>query len=380
MLKEYSDRDILRLHMPGHKGRLHESDITEIDGADSLFEASGVIYESEKNAGEIFGADTFYSTEGSSLSIRAMVHLLCLYAKETGREPIILAARNAHKSFISAVALTFAKVKWMVAKETKSYLCCPITKKEAEDYILGCDTPPVAMYLTSPDYLGNVLDIKGIKEVCTKHGVLLLVDNAHGAYLKFLKESRHPIDLGADMCCDSAHKTLEVLGGGGYLHISKNAPRFFKERAKEAMSLFASTSPSYLILSSLDRVNSLLSGEFSNILTTFIGKLTVFKEEIKDIGYEDISAEPLKITIYAKSYGYLGSELSEELKKCGIYCEFYDRDYETYYDDGTKKDPADENQAEVIVAKNRHGGLDNVPLGWFGQFTKFSTIERREET
>lgn len=327
MIREYCEKKPVRLHMPGHKGRLDGSDITEIDGADSLFEASGVIKESEGNAGEIFGADTFYSTEGSSLSIRAMVHLIGIYARTVGKEPLIFAARNAHKSFLSAAALTDVKVKWMIAKENKTYLSCPITPADAEEYILSSDVPPVAMYLTSPDYLGNILDVKGIGEVCKKHGVLLAVDNAHGAYLKFLKETRHPIDLGADMCCDSAHKTLEVLGGGGYLHISKEAPSFFKERAKEAMSLFASTSPSYLILSSLDRANSLLAGDFSNVLTTFVDKIAVLKEKLKTLGYEDVSCEPLKITIKTKPYGYLGGELSEILKGEGIYCEFYDSDY-----------------------------------------------------
>ena len=81
------------------------------------------------------------------------------------------------------------------------------------------------MYLTRPDYLGNTLDIAPLAAVCRRHGALLLVDNAHGAYLKFLSPSRHPIDLGADMCCDSAHKTLPVITGGAYLHISPAALR-----------------------------------------------------------------------------------------------------------------------------------------------------------
>ena len=142
MIREYCEKKPVRLHMPGHKGRLDGSDITEIDGADSLFEASGVIKESEGNAGEIFGADTFYSTEGSSLSIRAMVHLIGIYARSVGKEPLILAARNAHKSFLSAVALTDVKVKWMIAKENKTYLSCPITPADAEEYILSSDVPP----------------------------------------------------------------------------------------------------------------------------------------------------------------------------------------------------------------------------------------------
>lgn len=325
MLKEYSERDILRLHMPGHKGRLDKSDITEVEGADSLFDASGVIKESEENAGKIFGANTFYSTEGSSLSIRAMVYLTSLYAKEIGKKPIILAARNVHKSFVSAIALTDVSVEWMLPKKNYGYLSCPLTGEEVEEKIKTTD--PTAVYITSPDYLGRTCDVRGIAEVCHKYGVLLLVDNAHGAYLKFLRGSMHPIDLGADMCCDSAHKTLEVLGGGAYLHVGKNAPKIFSERAKSAMSLFASTSPSYLILASLDGVNERLSGDFRVILTSFVDKIEDFNERLGRLGYKNVSEEPLKITLDAKEYGYTGDDLAGELLRKNIVTEFHDRDY-----------------------------------------------------
>ena len=94
-----------------------------------------------------------------------------------------------------------------------------------------------------------------LADICHEHGVLLLVDNAHGAYLKFLTPSRHPLDLGADLCCDSAHKTLPTLTGCAYLHVSKSAPRELADYGKEALRLFGSTSPSYLMLASLDNDN-----------------------------------------------------------------------------------------------------------------------------
>ena len=104
-VREYEKKKSIRLHMPGHKGNdflgFEKHDITEIDGADSLFEAEGIIFESEKNAGEIFGCDTFYSCEGSSLCIRAMLYLACAYAVRNNKKPFILAGRNAHKSFFS---------------------------------------------------------------------------------------------------------------------------------------------------------------------------------------------------------------------------------------------------------------------------------------
>ena len=102
------------------------------------------------------------------------------------------------------------------------------------------------MYVTSPDYLGGQSDVAALAEVSHRHGVPLLADNAHGAYLRFLSPSRHPMDLGADLCCDSAHKTLPVLTGGAYLHVGRAAPEPFRENARRALALFGSTSPSYL--------------------------------------------------------------------------------------------------------------------------------------
>lgn len=315
--------------MPGHKGvgSLCESlDITEIAGADSLFEANGIIRESEKNASALFGSETFYSTEGSSLCIRAMVYMLSLYAKEIGRKPLILAGRNAHKTFLSALALTDTDVFWIYPKKDESYLSCSVTASELEDIFKNSFDLPVAVYLTSPDYLGNFSDIAGVAEVCHKYGVLLCVDNAHGAYLKFLSPSKHPIDLGADICCDSAHKTLPALTGSAYLHVSKNAPESFSREAKNALCLFASTSPSYLLLESLDKTNAYLEGHAER-LNAFLPLLDSLREELCANGYALIENEELKITIDAKAYGYYGDELADILYKNGIVCEFADRDH-----------------------------------------------------
>lgn len=327
-LENYAHSNSLRLHMPGHKGvgELEKRDITEIYGADSLFDANGIICESERYAGEIFGAYSFYSTEGSSLSIRAMLYLAHVYARENGKVPTVLAARNVHKSFVSAAALIGFSVKWLYSKEG-SYLSCNISASELDEKISSMKTKPTAVYITSPDYLGNLADISGLCAVCKKHKALLLVDNAHGSYLKFLNPSRHPIDLGADMCADSAHKTLHALTGAGYLHVSKNAPEAFVKGAKSAMSLFASTSPSYLILSSLDRLNAILKGKYPEELAKKVEKIAQLKQKLSNIGYTVLDGEPLKITVFAKPYGYTGEELAKILYQQGIVSEFCDKDF-----------------------------------------------------
>jgi len=326
-LRKYSASDTVRAHMPGHKGRgslgSESLDITEVRGADSLYSADGVIRESELLASQIFGADTFYSAEGSSLSIKAMVYLAALYAREMGRRPVIAAGRNAHKSFINAAALLGVEVVWLAGKE--SYLSYKLDK-ESLSALLSGENAPAAVYLTSPDYLGNTADIESVSKMCKTHGVLLLVDNAHGAYLKFLEPSRHPIDLGADMCSDSAHKTLSALTGAAYLHISKKAPPVLSKMAKYAMSIFGSTSPSYPIMASLDLLNESLSGEYRKALKEFVERITICKEKLTNNGYLLIGDEPLKISLLTKPYGYSGDELADLLRTRGIEPEFSDPD------------------------------------------------------
>lgn len=322
-VRAYAESEAIRLHMPGHKGKnllgLEALDITEIDGADSLYEASGIIQRSEENASRLFGCPTFYSTEGSSQCIRAMLYLAMLHAKEQGEQPVIAAGRNAHKTFLTGAALLDLDVRWLYPKGG-SYLSCDLTPEEVEAVLEK--EAPTAVYLTSPDYLGNVADIAGIAKVCHRHGAILLVDNAHGAYLKFLQPSRHPMDLGADLCCDSAHKTLPVLTGGAYLHCRLQ----FRDWAKNALALFGSTSPSYLILQSLDGANPILAA-LANRLKVFVPSVEAVKEKLTDSGYTLYGQEPLKITISAKSYGYTGQELATILMERNIVSEFADPDF-----------------------------------------------------
>ena len=122
-VENYAREGSLRLHMPGHKGipflGVEERDITEGEGADVLYGAEGIIAESEKYASELFGSGkTVYSTEGSSLCIRAMVSLIALQAKSDGKKPLVLAARNAHKAFMSAVALVIVTLSGYTPRRT----------------------------------------------------------------------------------------------------------------------------------------------------------------------------------------------------------------------------------------------------------------------
>ena len=322
-VKRYSESETTRFHMPGHKGvgelGCEAFDITEISGADVLYSAEGIIEESENNLSSLYGtAHSFYSTEGSTLAIKAMLRLATECVGE--ERPLVLAARNVHTAFIKAAALLDLDVEF-IYPEREGHLCeCKISDEDVRAAILSARTKPRAVYITSPDYLGNMLDIRSISSVCREYGVPLLVDNAHGAYLKFLPEDMHPITLGAAMCADSAHKTLPVLTGGAYLHISSDFPEY-TERAREALSLFASTSPSYLTLCSLDLCNKRLSEDYSQKISALVSKTAEIKVKISSLGFEVCESEPLKIVIKS------GKGIADHLRANGIEVEFSDNDY-----------------------------------------------------
>ena len=328
-LSEYAKKDVVRLHMPGHKGvsslGCEREDITEIDGADVLYSPVGIIAESEKNATRLFSTrHTYYSTEGSTLAIKAMLALIKRRSAGT-RKTTVLALRNAHKAFLYACALLDIEIRWLYPSELEHLCSCKIEASELQRALEGEDTLPDAVYITSPDYLGNVLDVAALSRVCHERGVPLLVDNAHGAYLAFTDPSLHPIALGADMCADSAHKTLPVLTGGAYLHIAKGFDVSDKE-ARSALSLFASTSPSYLILKSLDLCNALLADSYPSALCEHIKKMNRLKERLAALGIPSECSEPLKLVFSRASCGYGGEELARLLRENGIEPEFFDRD------------------------------------------------------
>jgi arginine/lysine/ornithine decarboxylase len=231
----------------------------------------------------------------------------------------ILAGANAHKTFVQACALLDIEVEWLYGD---NYLSLDINPSQLEKAIK--ESAPDALYITTPDYLGNLCDVKVIGEICEKHGVLFLVDCAHGAYLKFLPNSLYPTDLGAHICCSSAHKTLPCLTGGAYLHVKNEE---WATQAKDALALFGSTSPSYLILASLDKVNLYINDEYKEKLKGFIEKVENLKKKLRTNAYSLFEKEALKITVCTKTYGYTGTEFGEILRSKGIEPEFCDNDF-----------------------------------------------------
>ena len=284
-IEDYINKDYTRFHMPGHKGQplpifgdIIKYDLTEVTGTDSLYEASECILECENEFAKIYGTKrTLLSAGGSSLSIQTM---LALVSKDGGK---IIASRNIHTSAVNAMSLLNLEPIWVYPNDNQTGLGLSnaVTPTQIEDTIKE-NTDALAVYITSPNYFGIMADIKEISKVCKKYSIPLLVDNAHGATLKFYKEDLHPITLGADMCCDSLHKTLPVITGGGLLHI--NNEKYISD-AKRCMSLFGTTSPSYLIMLSCDLCIEYIKSKAIKDFEKNIQVVTKLKQLAKDKGF-----------------------------------------------------------------------------------------------
>ena len=363
-VREYAASNPARFHMPGHKGAgplgCEALDITEIDLADDLYAPTGAIAESEANASRLFGARSFYSAEGSSLAIRAM---LALALRGAGERPVVLAGRNAHRAFLSAAALLDFDVRWLNPAEGDSYQSCAVDPAEVDAALDRLGGRCRAVYLTSPDYLGHLCDIAAVSEVCRRRNALLLVDNAHGAYLRFLPGgSRHPIALGADLCCDSAHKTLPALTGAAYLHLNPRLGSALRlgaspAQVRQAMAMFGSSSPSWLILQSLDACNRYLE-TFRAQLAAFLPKLGALKQALTAHGYALVGDEPMKLTLAARPFGYTGDALAEALMDAGVFCEFHDPDYLTLMPTPQNPDADLERLQNALLSIPRRPALD----------------------
>lgn len=324
-LIQYAERDPVRLHMPGHKGRFGAPalqramtlDLTEITGADSLFEAEGILAESERNAASLYGtAYTFYSCGGSTLCIQTMLLLM----KQQGRA--VLAARNVHRAFLNTCVLLDLPVQWIYPRESDGILSGTYDLADFEA-ALQQQTRPACVYVTSPDYLGRMADIAGLAELCHRYHAKLLVDNAHGAHLAFLPWRCHPIQLGADYCCDSAHKMLSGLTGTAYLHVRSDID-VEPERVRDAMAMFGSTSPSYLMLASLDWCNrELASPLFRKQLEEVLDRIQQLKCRFSP-RYCFVDGDPMHLTIDAAAGGFHGLELAAYLEQHEVFVEYAD--------------------------------------------------------
>ena len=324
-ITEHNKKGLSAFHMPGHKGTasclapLAEAlklDITEIPDTGSLFDGEGATAEAERLAAELFGtAGSFMSAGGCTLGIQAMLRLA---APEGGK---IICGRVIHRSASNAMALLDITPVWVMPDSSAGEGYAGRITAPAIAAALAGNPDAKAVYITTPDYFGVMSDIKAISREAEKYGVPVLVDNAHGAHLKFTGDAMSPTERGAAMSADSAHKTLPVLTGGAWLNI---ADEKYLLQARAALALFGSTSPSYLTMLSLDLCRGWLADNGAAELQNLAEKVLELKEYANELGISQPSGEcdPLRLSFNTSINGLPGAQAGKIMREFGIEPEY----------------------------------------------------------
>ena len=343
-IKRHSECDTVRYHIPGHLGgemfsdnnwqAIGKWDVTETYGMDDLHSPRTIIKNAEQLAADAFGAKrTYFLVNGTSGGLLAAIHGLF----QTG--DTVLVQRNAHKSVYNGLMLMGLSVQYIMPEIMNSGNIAGVVTAEVLAKQLQTIANVKGVILTSPTFYGHAADIKRISDLCRQYNVVLLVDEAHGAHYPFhpTLRTRSAILQGADVVVNSIHKTLPALTMASMLHVSEAAfNRIDNERLDYYVSLFQTTSPSYLIMSSLDyaRYWMVHHGE-QDLQKAFARKkqliehlnnlgLTVLDDLWEKAGY---ATDPLKITVSVQATGMNGSDWERELAQDQIYIELVSTDH-----------------------------------------------------
>lgn len=302
-----------RFHMPGHKGFLSESDVTEIPGTDNLHSPCGAILKSEKLCAEALGVrDAFFLVNGSTAGNLAMLFLL-------GMGKRVLLGRNCHKSVINGIALADHST-FPLFPDERGLISAEHVRKALDQH--PCD----AVFITSPTYRGEVSPIAEIAETAHEHGALLFVDCAHGAHFAF-SDKLPPLPKEADACCVSSHKTLNALTQTALLLTGESCP-FSRREVQRALNMFQSTSPSYELMLSIER-SVLMPCDWD----AHFERIVRLRERISRIegaylyGHDKATQDITRLNI--GFYGMTGYALGSYLVSLGIFPEMSDSELTT---------------------------------------------------
>lgn len=343
-LKNYSESDAYPMHMPGHKrnGELLPKelpvkyDITEIDGFDNLHEPTSILKKAQERAALLFGAKhTFFSVNGSSGGILAAIRTCALMHHDKTVRALI--HRGCHKSVYNALELCSIDPVYISSPLTDSpFIFASIDPKEIENAFL--ENPDISfVVITSPTYEGVVSDIESIAKIVHKNGALLIVDEAHGSHFNFSDFfPKSAVLCGADIVIQSVHKTLPAMTQTALVHICSD--RVDTKALQRQLSIFQTSSPSYILMSSIDSCVSLLAQKSDILFSEYKGRLEDFYEKAKGLKnlkvmpYRDIDGvfarDTSKIVIDSSLTDISGSELSDILRhRFKIECEMSQTTY-----------------------------------------------------
>ncbi len=250
-LIEYSEGSMYAMHMPGHKRKMmsmedpYRFDLTEIDGFDNLHEAEGILAQEMDLAAELYGAEETHMVVNGSTGA-----LLAAIGGALHKGDTILMSRGCHTSVYHALELNAIKPVFIWPKtDSRTGIMHTLTVGEVKAALE--ETPEVkALIMTSPTYEGEIADIAGIAAVCHAAGVLLIVDEAHGAHLRFAGFEDSIAD-GADVVIQSLHKTMPCLTQTALIHMQGDLVN--KERVRRMLSVYQTSSPSYVLMASISQ-------------------------------------------------------------------------------------------------------------------------------
>ncbi len=331
-LGAYAQGDFARFHMPGHKGRgmdgfLHGGvakwDVTELSCTDNLHTPEGAIANAQEKMAAAYGAKrSFLVVNGSTAAIHAMI----LSLDETDR---LLLSRDCHKSAIAGAALAGRDVCFYMPEYAAARDLLGLMTPAQLDRALA-DTGATAALITSPNYFGLCADIAGLAEVAHRRGALLLVDGAHGAHFAFSKELPEGNGGHADLFCHSQHKTLNALTQAASLHVG--ACRVDAERVMRMLAMIETTSPSYLLMASLDWATYTAARADWAALIRAAGRLRAAIDKLPGLSVFSgesvmgaVAADPTRLVIDVTARGLTGYEAQRALEQGGVYVEMADR-------------------------------------------------------
>ena len=364
IIAQYTDKNPVRFHMPGHKGKnfcfeypeysgnnlSYKSDITELFFTDNLYNPDlnmGLIYDLEKRISDCFFENknivSLILCGGATLCIQgAMLSLIRnnnsynsynRYNSENGKLYIIC-DRTSHISFINALSLLDINPLWVYPDENFTERINYFCGKYKNNHMINI----IGAFATSPDYFGCMKNIFEISLECKRYSLPLVIDNSHGSHLAFYKNgSLHPINCGADISIDSVHKTLPALTGAAVIHANKNYGNDNKNNEiRECLKIFASTSPSFLILQSIENMIDYLEKAGKSEHARLINDIDLLRKRISEsselIGmFKTVNMntetkelhDPYRIVLSAENSG---EKLYYYLFENNITCEFFDKD------------------------------------------------------
>ncbi len=319
------------MHMPGHKRNTELSgnggylqklcadiDITEIDGFDNLNSPCGIIEQSQKNAAGLWGsAKTYYIVNGSTSGLLSALFACTVNCKK------ILVSRNCHKAVYNAVRIFELEPVFMMPETDTFTGACGSISPGTVEHALSENPDIKTVIITSPTYEGIISNIKKIAEIVHRYGAVLIVDEAHGAHLGLYGVfAENALMCGADIIIESLHKTLPSLTGTAVAHISKNLKdKTVAEEFERALTMFSTSSPSYLLISSIDSCVALMNSDGKKILNKWAENLRWFysmSQNLKNLKiidpYKNSDRDPSKIIITGMRGGRLADILRSEYR------------------------------------------------------------------